>query len=108
MAKAHGYDWKFEAFAWESDEGWQGYLSNLYPQPSAGQLLKFKKKWYKKNVDPDFDDTYEPPYAAGSPPGTSSSSSSAPGPAPSTGPFAGGANPFTDSALNDGMRWKKL
>jgi hypothetical protein len=51
---------KFIDFDW-SDERWQTYLNGLYPPPVNKQLTKFKKKWYKKNIDPDFDDTYEPP-----------------------------------------------
>jgi len=55
---AEGYQ-KFLEFDW-SDERWQTYLDGLYPPPNHKQVLRFKKKWYKKNVDSDFDDTYEP------------------------------------------------
>lgn len=50
---------KFQSFDW-SDQRWQGYLADLYPTPSAKQLQKFKKKWYKKNIDPQFDEAFEP------------------------------------------------
>eukprot|EP00929_Paragymnodinium_shiwhaense_P063289 TRINITY_DN31626_c0_g1_i1.p1 TRINITY_DN31626_c0_g1~~TRINITY_DN31626_c0_g1_i1.p1 ORF type:complete len:288 (-),score=47.61 TRINITY_DN31626_c0_g1_i1:162-908(-) len=97
---AEAYD-EFLAFDW-SHEGWQAYLENLYPPPRGPQLLKFRKKWYKKNIDSAFDDTYEPP----APP--------APEPQPAQAGdatsklFANGANPFTDTALDDGARWKKI
>lgn len=51
---------KFETFDW-SDERWELYLSDLFPTPTGGQLLKWKKKWYKKHVDSDFDIDFEPP-----------------------------------------------
>lgn len=50
---------KFTEFNW-SDERWQAHLSGLYPEPNYKQVLKFKKKWYKKNIDPEFNETYEP------------------------------------------------
>jgi len=44
-------------------------LNNLYPPPNVKQLEKIKKKWYKKNEDPDFDIEFDPekkePAAAG-------------------------------------------
>lgn len=50
---------QFLDFDW-SDDKWQQYLSGLYPVPKGKLLLKYKKKWYKRNIDPDFDDTHEP------------------------------------------------
>mmetsp|Transcript_13846 Transcript_13846/g.25425 ORF Transcript_13846/g.25425 Transcript_13846/m.25425 type:complete len:391 (-) Transcript_13846:86-1258(-) len=47
----------FLDFDWSHD-GWQKYLEGLYPPPNPRQLLKFKKKWYKRNIDPDFDDNH--------------------------------------------------
>eukprot|EP00927_Polykrikos_kofoidii_P075544 TRINITY_DN71804_c0_g1_i1.p1 TRINITY_DN71804_c0_g1~~TRINITY_DN71804_c0_g1_i1.p1 ORF type:complete len:361 (+),score=65.37 TRINITY_DN71804_c0_g1_i1:78-1085(+) len=49
----------FESFDW-SDERWITYFDGLYPTPTNRQLLKFKKKWYKRNVDQTFDDSYDP------------------------------------------------
>lgn len=56
MAEAYQ---KFLAYDW-SDERWQSYLLDLYPTPGHKQIIKFKKKWYKKNVDTSFDEKYEP------------------------------------------------
>jgi len=54
---------KFTDFDW-TDERWQTYLSGLYPAPNYKQVLKFKKKWYKKNIDAEFDESYEPGQSA--------------------------------------------
>jgi hypothetical protein len=35
-------------------------MKNFYPVPSAKQLEKIKKKWYKKTQDPDFDIEFDP------------------------------------------------
>jgi hypothetical protein len=37
------------------------YLNGLYPVPPLKVLEKFRRKWYKKNKDADFDITYMPP-----------------------------------------------
>eukprot|EP00922_Rhytidocystis_sp_ex-Travisia-forbesii_P050106 GHVS01074544.1.p1 GENE.GHVS01074544.1~~GHVS01074544.1.p1 ORF type:complete len:326 (+),score=22.07 GHVS01074544.1:119-1096(+) len=50
---------KFTDFDW-SDPSWQSYLSGLYPLPPAHKILKWKKKWYIKNVDSGFDISWEP------------------------------------------------
>lgn len=49
----------FEKFNW-ADNRWQVYLESLYPQPRYTQLLKFKKKWYQKTIDKDFDVNFDP------------------------------------------------
>mmetsp|Transcript_109234 Transcript_109234/g.216938 ORF Transcript_109234/g.216938 Transcript_109234/m.216938 type:complete len:317 (-) Transcript_109234:56-1006(-) len=89
---AEGYK-KFQDFDW-SDERWQTYLQGLYPQPNHRQVLKFKKKWYKKTIDPEFDDTFEPPSASpnASGPSTQSRAGSSAGP------------PLGD----DGSRWSTM
>lgn len=86
---------QFLDFDW-ADERWLAYLNDLYPTPNNKQVLKFKKKWYKKNIDADFDDTYEPPYVAPAGGGSSSSSTSMP-----TGPWNGGLQ-------GDYERWKVM
>merc|ERR1719323_943784 len=93
---AEGYQ-KFIDFDW-SDERWQNYLNGLYPPPNNKQILKFKKKWYKKTVDPNFDDTYEPGSAASS---SSTSGTSGTGGAATSGP------PPT-AAFSDGSRWASM
>ncbi|CAE8600888.1 unnamed protein product, partial [Polarella glacialis] len=78
----------FLSFDW-SDARWREHLNGLYPPPSQDLIAKFKKKWYKKQVDPDFDVSYEPPPAA------SSSSSAPPGQLP----------PLPKGIYSDGSRW---
>jgi len=83
---------QFLEFDW-SHSGWHEYLEGLYPQPDPKKLVKFKKKWYKKNVDPDFDDSYEPPGAKAT-----------------DGPSSAGKRevPELVAGITDGSRWKKL
>lgn len=95
---AEGYE-KFLEFDW-SDERWQAYLEGLYPPPSHKQVLKFKKKWYKRTVDPDFDETYEP--AA-----PTSSASSTGGSSAGTGGSSVPPN-FMNAVHNDGSRWATM
>ncbi|BAM40430.1 conserved hypothetical protein [Theileria orientalis strain Shintoku] len=42
---------KFLAFDWSSSSEWQTYFSNLYPTPDASKLPKFKRTWFRRNVD---------------------------------------------------------
>jgi len=97
------YDW--------SDQRWQDYLGNLYPTPSGKSLVKFKKKWYKKNVDANFDDTYEPPCAEPQepvpPPAAPSGGSSGYSGGPSGAPSAAGEQGlnFPSASYTDGTRW---
>ncbi|UKJ90609.2 hypothetical protein MACJ_001543 [Theileria orientalis] len=42
---------KFLAFDWSSSSEWQTYFSNLYPTPDATKLPKFKRTWFRRNVD---------------------------------------------------------
>eukprot|EP00743_Colponemidia_sp_Colp-15_P002381 GILK01002580.1.p1 GENE.GILK01002580.1~~GILK01002580.1.p1 ORF type:complete len:232 (-),score=37.13 GILK01002580.1:175-870(-) len=44
----------FLAFDFSADARWQTYFSNLYPTPPMKLVNKYKKKWYKANVDPSF------------------------------------------------------
>ena len=50
---------RYKRYNW-SDDKWQSYLANIYPVPKASLMDKIRKKWYKKNVDPDFDITFDP------------------------------------------------
>ena len=50
---------EFEKFNW-SNPKWQLFLANLYPTPQYKQLMKFKKKFYQKEIDKDFDVNYDP------------------------------------------------
>eukprot|EP00434_Breviolum_minutum_P002658 symbB.v1.2.002350.t2/scaffold121.1/size317807/14 len=88
LAMADGYE-SFLAFDW-SDERWRTYLNGLYPPPNQEQIAKFKKKWYKKNIDAAFDDSYEPP----------------PPPPPETPAGLPNENgPLPKSIYHDGARW---
>ena len=45
----------YHAFEFATNEKWQAYLKNVYPPPPAKQMEKMKRKWYKNNVDKEFD-----------------------------------------------------
>jgi len=51
---------KYQDFKWNSDPKWTAYRDALYPTPALKQFEKIKRKWYKKNVDPDFNVDYDP------------------------------------------------
>ena len=46
---------QFKSYDWSTNEKWQSYLKNVYPMPPLNRLEKMKRKWYKNNVDKDFD-----------------------------------------------------
>lgn len=50
----------YQKFDWTLNEKWQNYLNNLYPVPPRDLLEKRRKKWYKDNIDKDFDVNYDP------------------------------------------------
>ena len=45
----------FSEFKFEENEAWKGYLKTIYPEPNRVQLSRLKKKWYKREIDKDFD-----------------------------------------------------
>lgn len=98
MAEEEDYQ-KFLDFDW-SDSRWQAYLENLYPTPNQRQIVRFKKKWYKKNVDPNFDDSYEP-YEPPPPPPPPRE------PTPNDGRMGDEPPPvnFPSASYTDGTRW---
>ena len=51
---------QYRKFDWTLNEKWQIYLNNLFPTPPRDRLEKMRKKWYRDNIDKDFDLTYEP------------------------------------------------
>lgn len=100
---AEGYQ-RFLDFDWSHD-GWQAYLDGLYPPPNHAQLLKFKKKWYKKNVDADFVDAQEPPSATprgGAVPDSDAGGAAGPPPAAAT------PSSFPSPAFADGTKWQVM
>lgn len=52
---------KFKEFNWQESNEWQSYYRNLYPTPPGSKILKYKKKFYRLKIDPDFDVDYIPP-----------------------------------------------
>lgn len=88
---------KFLDFDWKDDR-WQSYLNALYPPPNHKQILKFKKKWYKKTIEPEFDESYEPAYTP------SAGSGSCGGASTSTGSIDPNS-PWNNTVKGDGARW---
>lgn len=76
------------------DERWRTCLNGLYPPPNQEQIARFKKKWYKKNIDSSFDDSYE-----ASPPPPSE---------PLPGPQPNEYGPLPKSIYHDGSRWGSI
>ena len=52
---------KFKEYDWVSSKEWQLYYTNIYPSPPPSKILKYKKKFYRNKIDPDFDINYTPP-----------------------------------------------
>ncbi len=50
----------YRKFDWTLNDKWQSYLNNIFPTPSRERLEKIRRKWYRDNVDKDFDLSYEP------------------------------------------------
>ena len=54
----------YESYDWENDDEWLTYFGQLCPQDSVGlsdhQKEKFRRKWYQRNQDPDFNINYKP------------------------------------------------
>lgn len=51
---------KYQEFDWAKSDEWQSWLRNVYPVPPAAKLQQMRKKWYKRNIDKDFDVDYTP------------------------------------------------
>ena len=52
---------KFKEFNWVESKEWQSYYTNIYPTPPPQKILRYKKKFYRNKIDPDFDIDYKPP-----------------------------------------------
>lgn len=50
---------KYEEFNFSTDPRWRAYFDNLFPTPSFDMVDKIKRKWYRKNIDPNFNDINE-------------------------------------------------
>ena len=42
------------------DPRWVNYINNLYPVPNNNQIIYLKKKFYKREIDSNFDINFEP------------------------------------------------
>jgi len=54
---------KYEAYLnydYNNDTRYQQYLDGIYPQPTPDNIITYRKKFYKKLIDPDFDVNYKP------------------------------------------------
>ncbi len=51
---------RYQNFDWTLDQRWQNYYNNIFPIPARDRLDRIKKRWYKENVDRDFDVNYQP------------------------------------------------
>ncbi len=56
---------EYRKYDWTLSDKWQIYLNNIFPTPPRDQLEKIRRKWYKTNVDKDFDINYQPPADGG-------------------------------------------
>lgn len=51
---------EFENFDFDSNKQWKTFYKKISPQPSKSEILKYKKKFYKENIDPLFNINYNP------------------------------------------------
>ena len=51
----------YRSFDWTLNDKWQTYLNNIYPVPPRDRLEKIRRKWYRDNVDKEFDINYVEP-----------------------------------------------
>ena len=51
---------KFKEYNWENSQEWHSYYENIYPTPPPNKILRYKKKFYRNKIDPDFDIEYSP------------------------------------------------
>ena len=52
---------QFKNYNWVESKEWQLYYSNLFPTPPPNKILRYKKKFYRNKIDPNFDIDYKPP-----------------------------------------------
>ena len=52
---------KFKEYNWVESEAWQAYYRNIFPTPPPSKILRYKKKFYRNKIDPDFDIDYKSP-----------------------------------------------
>ena len=52
---------QFKEYDWVESKEWQLYYNNIFPTPPPSKILRYKKKFYRNKIDPDFDIDYKPP-----------------------------------------------
>lgn len=57
---------RFEEYDFVHSGAWKAHLDGLYFNPTLAQVIRIKRKWYKQNVDSEFDINYDP--SASTPP----------------------------------------
>ncbi|EGR27282.1 hypothetical protein IMG5_198730 [Ichthyophthirius multifiliis] len=50
---------KYQSFDFSKCNEWQTYYTNLFPIPPTNKVDRFKRKWYKNNIDQSFDIDYK-------------------------------------------------
>ena len=49
----------FKSFDFDKSLEFEKYLENIFPRPTGLLLKKFKRKFYKKTIDPDFEINFD-------------------------------------------------
>jgi len=50
----------YKEYRFEDNPQWINYYENIYPRPSYDIIDKIKRKWFKKNIDAEFEVEYNP------------------------------------------------
>jgi hypothetical protein len=50
---------EFKKYNFEKDESFQKYVENIFPQPSGIVREKIKRKYYKSQINNNFDINYD-------------------------------------------------
>ena len=52
---------KFKEYNWAESSEWKSYYNNIFPTPPSSKILRYKIKFYRNKIDPDFDIDYKSP-----------------------------------------------
>lgn len=55
---------EYRKYDWTLSDKWQTYLNNIFPTPARDKLEKIRRRWYKANIDKEFDVEFEPAAAS--------------------------------------------
>ena len=50
---------KYQEFDFSKSTAWLNYFDNLFPTPPMKKLEKFKRKFYRREIDNEFDVSYK-------------------------------------------------